>query len=96
MAQGGWTYIMASKPDGMTYVGVTSHLAARIDQHRQDRGSAYCRKYGIKTLVFAERHDTIQLAIAREKALKAWKREWKIVLIESINPEWRDLYDSLL
>ena len=95
MQRGGWTYLMASKPHGMLYIGVTAHLAARVDQHRRDVGSAYCRGYGIKTLVYAERFDTIQEAISREKALKAWKRAWKDQLIDSANPEWRDLYDTL-
>ncbi len=92
---GGWTYIMASKPRGMLYVGVTAYLAKRIDQHRRDTGSAYCRKYGIKTLVLVEWHDTIDDAIRREKALKAWKRDWKIELIERSNPEWKDLFDQI-
>lgn len=87
--------MMANKPRGMTYIGVTAHLAARVDQHRRDLGSAYCRKRGIKLLVFAERHDDIVYAIAREKALKAWKKAWKFRLIEELNPEWRDLYDTL-
>jgi putative endonuclease len=95
MAKGGWTYIMANKPRGMLYVGVTAYLAERVDQHRRDVGSAYCRRYGIKTLVLAERHDEIVFAIAREKALKAWKRAWKIELIESVNPEWADLFDRI-
>ena len=60
----------------MLYVGVTAHLAARVDQHRRDVGSAYCRRYGIKLLVLAEWHDDIGAAITREKALKAWKRDW--------------------
>jgi len=92
---GGWTYIMASRRDGMLYIGVTAHLAARVDQHRRDVGSAFCRRYGIRMLVLAEPHDTIQEAIAREKQLKRWKREWKIQLIEAANPEWRDLFDLL-
>jgi putative endonuclease len=92
---GGWTYIMASKPRGMLYIGVTAHLAARVDQHRRDLGAAFCRRYGIRTLVHAEPHDTIELAIAREKALKAWKRVWKIALIERDNPQWRDLFDLI-
>ncbi|MDO7844397.1 GIY-YIG nuclease family protein [Sphingomonas immobilis] len=95
MARGGWPYIMASKPRGMLYIGVTAHLAARVDQHRRDTGSAFCRRYGIKTLVYAEPYDTIEEAIAREKALKAWKRDWKIELIEAANPEWRDMFDTL-
>lgn len=95
MAKGGWTYIMASKPRGMLYVGVTAYLARRVDQHRRDVGSTYCRRYGIKTLVLAEPHDEIEYAIAREKALKAWKRAWKIELIESVNPDWSDLFDRI-
>ena len=96
MERGGWTYIMANRPRGMTYVGVTAHLAARVDQHRRDVGSAHCRKYGIRTLVYAERHDDIVSAIAREKALKAWKQAWKFRLIEEVNPRWQDLFDTLV
>jgi putative endonuclease len=95
MHKGGWTYMMASRPRGMLYIGVTAHLAARVDQHRRDIGSAFCRRYGIKTLVYAEAHGTIEDAIAREKQLKAWKRAWKDELIETANPDWRDLYDTL-
>ena len=95
MARGGWVYIVASKPHGMIYIGVTAHLAARIDQHRRDVGSAFCRRYGIKTLVYAEPHENIADAIAREKQLKAWKRVWKDQLIAAANPEWQDLYDTL-
>ena len=80
----------------MIYVGVTAHLAARIDQHRRDEGSAYCRKFGIKTLVYTEHHEDIRDVIAREKRLKAWNRAWKDRLIAEINPEWRDLYDTLV
>lgn len=92
---GGWTYIMASKPRGMLYIGVTAYIAARVDQHRRDVGSAFCRRYGIRTLVLAEPHDTIEDAIRREKALKAWQRAWKIRLIEENNPDWRDLYELI-
>jgi len=95
MRRGGWTYIMTNKPRGVLYVGVTADLAARIDQHRQGKGSAFCRKYNLTCLVHAELHATIEEAIVREKALKAWKRAWKIELIGSANPEWRDLYDHL-
>lgn len=91
----GWVYIMASKPYGMLYIGVTAHLAARVDQHRRDVGSAYCRRYGIKTLVYAEPADRIEDAIALEKMLKARKRDWKIRLIDSANPGWLDLFDTI-
>jgi len=86
---------MASRPRGMIYIGVTADLAARVDQHRRDVGSAYCRRYGIRTLVLAEPHDTIEDAIRREKALKAWKRNWKDELIEASNPGWIDLFDRI-
>lgn len=95
MAQGGWIYMMANRPHGMLYIGVTTHLAARIAQHRADTGSAYCRRYGLKRLVFAEFHESIQGAITREKALKAWNRSWKDELIATINPSWDDLYERL-
>ena len=96
MASGGWTYIMTDKPRGVLYVGVTAYLAARVQQHRDDKGSSFCRRYGLKTPVLAEPHDSVEYAIAREKALKAWKREWKIALIETANPEWRDLFDLIV
>jgi putative endonuclease len=64
-------------------------------QHRDGTGSDFCRRYGLDRLVYAERHAAIIDAIAREKAMKAWKREWKVQLIESINPKWQDLFDTL-
>jgi putative endonuclease len=79
----------------MLYIGVTADLAARVDQHRRHVGLSFCRRYGITTLVLAEPHETIQDAIVREKRLKAWKRAWKLRLIEEANPDWRDLYDVL-
>jgi putative endonuclease len=93
---GGWVYIMTNKPRGILYIGVTAHLAERVTQHREDRGAAFCRRYGLKTLAYAEHHETIDAAIAREKAMKAWKRGWKIELIEQANPGWRDLFDEIL
>jgi putative endonuclease len=95
MARGGWVYIMTNKPHGVLYTGVTAHLPARTDQHRNDAGSKFCRRYNIKRLVYAEQHEQIIEAIAREKAIKAWKRQWKIDLIEGLNPDWRDLFDDL-
>lgn len=95
MARGGYTYIMTNKAHGVLYIGVTADLAARLLQHRNGTGSTFCKKYGLTRLVLAEPHDNITLAIAREKALKAWKREWKIRLIEESNPDWCDLSDLL-
>jgi putative endonuclease len=96
MARGGWTYIVTNKPHGVLYTGVASDLAARMMQHRAGTGSAFCRRYGIKRLVLAERHDEIEYAIAREKALKAWQRAWKIRLIEESNPDWDDLFERII
>lgn len=93
--RGGWLHIMTNKPAGVLYTGVTAHLAARVDQHRSDRGSAFCRRYGLKTLVLAERYETVEEAIAREKQVKAWKRAWKIMLIEAANPDWSDLFEQI-
>jgi len=92
---GGWTYILTNKPNGVLYIGVTSDLAARTAQHRAGTGSGFCRRYGLKWLVLAEPHGSIEDAIAREKALKAWQRAWKIRLIEENNPAWEDLYDHI-
>lgn len=92
---GGWTYIMTNKPGGVLYIGVTAHLAARVDQHRRGAGSSFCRRYGLTRLVLAELHDTVGEAITREKALKAWRRDWKIALMEAANPQWDDLFDRI-
>ena len=91
MARGGYTYIMTNRPHGVLYIGVTADLAARVLQHRNGTGSTFGKKYGLPRLVLAESHDDIMLAITREKALKAWKHEWKIRLIEESNPDWCDL-----
>jgi putative endonuclease len=91
----GWIYIMTNKRHGTLYIGVTSDIAARIVQHRTGTGSDFCRKYGLDRLVYIEPHDRIDEAIAREKALKAWKRAWKIQLIEEANPNWEDLFDQI-
>ena len=91
-----WVYIMSSRKDGVLYIGVTSDLSRRIVQHREGKGSAFCRRYGLKRLVYAEEHDSIGDAIAREKAMKAWKRAWKIELVEGVNPEWDDLFGVVL
>ena len=95
MTKGGFTYILTNKPRGVLYIGVTSDLAARIMQHREGRGSAFARRYGLKRLVLVEQHSLIEDAIAREKAMKSWKRVWKIELIEKANPQWKDLFDEI-
>ncbi len=93
---GGWTYIMTNRRDGVLYIGVTANLAARVWQHRTGAGSAFCRRYGLDRLVLAEPHATIEAAITREKALKAWKRDWKIALIDRANPGWDDLFERIV
>lgn len=91
MAKGGWTYLMTNKPRGVLYLGVTADIDRRMWQHRNGAGSAFCRRYGLDRLVLAERHETIEEAIAREKQLKNWQRDWKIALVEASNPAWEDL-----
>ncbi|WP_397504837.1 GIY-YIG nuclease family protein [Qipengyuania sp. R86523] len=91
-----WVYIMSNREDGVLYIGLTADLSRQIVQHREGKGSAFCRRYGLKRLVYAEEHDSIEDAIAREKAMKAWKRAWKIELIEGVNPAWDDLFDVVL
>ena len=92
---GGYTYIVTNKPFGILYIGVTSDIGERITAHREGRGSAFCRKWGLKRLVLVEPHPTIGEAIAREKALKNWSRAWKLRLIAEANPQWDDLFEIL-
>ena len=94
--QGGWVYIMADRYRGTMYVGVTSDLPARIHQHREGSGSEFCARHGLDRLVWADRGDTIEACIAQEKRVKRWRREWKFALVEEGNPEWRDLFDTLV
>ena len=84
-------YILASKPYGTLYIGVTSNLAARIDAHRTGSVEGFTKEYGVHTLVYFEAHSDMYEAIQREKRLKKWNRAWKIRLIEEMNPEWMDL-----
>ncbi len=96
MQREGWVYMMSDRYRGGIYTGVTSDLAQRITQHRDGKGSAFVRKYGFTRFVYAERHDLIIDAIVREKAIKKWRRAWKIELIETMNSDWDDLYDRIL
>ena len=93
--QGGWVYMMADRYRGTLYVGVTSDLASRIDQHRLGAGSDFCARYGLTRLVWAERGDDILSCIEHEKRLKRWRRQWKFDLIETANPQWQDMFDML-
>ncbi len=89
-------YIMASKPNGTLYTGCTSDLYARLEQHQSGHSSAFTGKYDCKTLVFAERHETMETALNRERTIKGWPRAWKVHLIESQNPDWQDLSQTWL
>jgi len=88
-------YILASRWHGTLYVGVTSELAKRVWQHKNDVLPGFTRRYGVHRLVWYEPHESMVAAIAREKAINAWKRQWKIELIERSNPQWLDLYEDL-
>ncbi|WP_324076082.1 MAG: GIY-YIG nuclease family protein [Erythrobacter sp.] len=92
---GGWVYIMSNAPHGTLYIGVTADLAARVFAHREGRGSEFCRRFGLTRLVYTERHEAITDAIAREKAMKRWKRQWKLKLVRQQNPDWLDLFETL-
>jgi putative endonuclease len=93
---GAWVYILASRRNGTLYAGVTSDLAARMVQHRAGKGSHFAAKYGARILVHAEHFERIDEAIAREKAIKKWRRAWKLELIERGNPDWSDLFEHII
>ena len=89
-------YILASGWNGTLYVGVTSDLIKRIFEHKNDLADGFTKQYCVHDLVWFEQHETMDSAISREKAIKAWQREWKVQLIEADNPHWRDLYPELI
>ena len=88
-------YLMASKPHGTLYVGVTSDLAKRVFEHKSKAVPGFTARYGVDTLVWFEAHDSVEAAIRREKQIKEWKREWKFNLIERDNPHWVDLVSDV-
>ncbi|MGN6268658.1 MAG: GIY-YIG nuclease family protein [Sphingomonas sp.] len=92
---GGYLYILTNRKRGALYTGVSANIAARMMQHKAGEGSTFCRDYGIDKLVYLEPAERIEDAIAREKAIKKWRRAWKIALIEKVNPDWRDLFFDL-
>ena len=95
MAQGGWVYILSNRRNGTLYLGVTANLSLRVFQHREGRGGAFTRRYGLTRLVYYERYEDIRDAIQRERNMKHWPRAWKVRLIHGMNPEWDDLYEIL-
>jgi putative endonuclease len=90
-----YVYILCSRTYGTLYVGVTSDLVKRVWQLKNDLVPGFTREHGVHRLVWYETHASILEAIAREKRIKRWHRDWKVNLIQSINPEWRDLYPEI-
>ena len=86
---------MASKPRGTIYTGVTSRLVARTWEHKNDVVEGFTKTYRVHDLVYFEEHATMPLAIQREHNIKHWKRQWKVELIEGMNPKWNDLYRAI-
>ena len=95
MNKPGYVYIMASGRNGTIYTGVTSDLAARAYQHRNGLIEGFTKKYGCKLLVWYEAHDDLDDARLRERQIKKWNRQWKLREIETMNPDWDDLFESL-
>ena len=89
-------YMLASKRNGTLYTGVTSNLLKRVWDHKNNLIESFSSKYGVHTLVWYELHDTMESAIQREKAIKNWRRVWKLKVIEKMNLNWHDLYSELL
>ena len=90
-----FVYILTSAPGGKLYVGKADDLRKRIEQHLSGAVNSYTRDHAIRTLVYFELHETQQQALTREKLLKRWRRQWKINLIESVNPDWRDVSNQI-
>ena len=90
-----YVYILASKKNGTLYTGITSKLKQRVFEHKNDVHEGFTKKYQVHRLVYFETTTDVNAAIQLEKRLKKWKRQWKIELIESMNPGWKDLYDKI-
>ena len=91
----GHVYILASRRNGTLYIGVTTHLSARIFAHREGKGAVFTNRYGVKQLVWYETYPLVADAIQRETSLKRWPWKWKLDLIEKSNSDWADLYETL-
>lgn len=89
-------YMLASGWNGTLYVGVTSDLIKRVWEHKNDAVRGFTKRYRVHDLIWFEQHDAMESVILREKTIKAWKREWKVALIEATNPGWRDPYPTLI
>ena len=90
-----FTYILASKKDGVLYIGVTNNLIRRVKEHKKGKADSFTKKYFVHRLVYFEETSDVEIAINREKQLKKWNRTWKIELIEKENPNWEDLYKKI-
>lgn len=90
-----YVYILAKARNSTFYVGVTSDLVRRISEHKNDMADGFTKKYDVKMLVYYEVHGNVESAILREKQLKKWNRPWKMRLIETVNPDWKDLYEDV-
>ena len=90
-----FVYILANRKEGTIYIGITSDIIRRVYEHKAKAGDGFTAEYNVDRLVYFEQHSDVLEAIAREKKLKRWRREWKIELIQRGNPDWRDLYDDL-
>jgi putative endonuclease len=91
-----YVYILASKKDGVLYTGVTNNLIRRIYEHKNNLVNGFTKEYFIHKLVYFEETNSIEEAILREKRIKTWKRQWKINLINKLNPQWKDLYNEII
>lgn len=91
-----YVYILASERNGTLYVGVTSNLIKRVWQHKSGEVPGFTSEYNVHQLVYYEIHNDVMMALKREKNIKAWKRAWKLGLIDHNNPDWNDLYFTLL
>ena len=92
---GYWVYVLTNRPRSTLYIGVTNNLVRRTYEHREGLVKGFTLRYGLKILVYFERYDSPDAAIQREKNIKHWSRTWKLQLVESANPQWRDLYNDI-
>ncbi len=91
-----YIYILASRKNGTLYIGVTNDLIKRVYEHKNNIVDGFTKKYNVHNLVYYEENNDIESAILREKRIKKWKRQWKINLVEKLNPNWDDLYNKLV
>jgi putative endonuclease len=94
-AKKSYVYILANRPRGVLYVGVTTNLTGRISQHRQKLVAGFTKSYGVTRLVYVEEFTSLLEARDRERSLKHWRRAWKIKLVDDLNPGWRDLAEGI-